>query len=119
VIILKEFMLKKFDRLKKKYGDISNYEIIQILLEKELKAPGVLQRLRPIKSKVSRSIPKSIKVQVYDGKCNNCGKMHDLEYDHIKKFSHGGTNAADNIQLLCKSCNMRKEIVARQSGFFL
>ena len=36
-------MLKKFDRLRKKYNDqsLSNYELIEIMLEKELKAPNL------------------------------------------------------------------------------
>jgi hypothetical protein len=119
VIVLKEFMLKKFDRLKKKFGEVSNYEVLQILVEKELMQPEAMQRSRKISPKVSRSIPKSVKVQVYTGKCANCGKRHGLEYDHKVKFSHGGTNGADNIQMLCRSCNMRKEIVAREMGVFV
>jgi hypothetical protein len=119
VIVLKEFMLKKFDRLKKKYGEASPFEVIQILVEKELMQPEAMQRSRTIKPKVSRSIPKSVKVQVYTGKCANCGKRHGLEYDHKTKFSHGGTNGAENIQILCRSCNMRKEIVAREMGVFV
>jgi hypothetical protein len=112
-------VLKKFDRLKKKFGEVSPYEIIQILVEKELMQPEAMQRSREISPRVSRSIPKSVKVEVYTGKCANCGKKHGLEYDHRVKFSHGGTNGADNIQMLCRSCNMRKEIVARQVGVFV
>ena len=117
VLVLKEYMINKFDRLRKKYGDLSSLELIEIMLEKELKAPNKLQRLRKTKSR-SRFIPKSVKVKVYTGECKNCGVKHGLEYDHLKKFSHGGTNKAANIQILCKNCNSRKEIQARQTGFF-
>ena len=120
VLILNELMLTQFDRLRKKYGDLSSYELIQIMLERELRAPAPVarQRVRACTPKNSRSIPKSVKLEVYTGKCANCGSRHSLEYDHKRKFSHGGTNHAQNIQMLCRQCNQRKEIKARQSSFF-
>jgi len=118
VLVLNELMIKDFDRLRKIYGDLSTHELIRILLEKELRAPGTVQSVRPFKIKNSRFIPKSVKTQVYTGKCANCGVKYGLEYDHQLKFSHGGKNEAKNIVMLCQSCNQRKEIQARQSGFF-
>ena len=41
-LVLKEYLLDKFDRLRRKYGDetLSIVDLIETLLEKELKAPG-------------------------------------------------------------------------------
>ena len=121
VVVLQEYMIKKFDRLRKKYGDLSTLELINIMLERELKAPAVhvaKRRVRPGKNSSGRYISASVKRQVYTGKCANCDVKHGLEYDHIEKYSHGGSNKAQNLQMLCRSCNQRKEIVAQQTGFF-
>jgi 5-methylcytosine-specific restriction endonuclease McrA len=121
VLVLRDYMMEKFDRLRKKYGDLSSLELIEIMLEKELKAPGKMRRDRSragAGSGKSRSLAKSVKAQVYTGECANCGVRHGLEYDHKMKFSCGGSNQANNIQMLCRSCNGCKEVVARQSGFF-
>lgn len=40
-LVLEEFVLKKFDRLRKKYGDHSNLELLLIVLERELRATGL------------------------------------------------------------------------------
>ena len=42
------------------------------------------------------------------GECNYCGSRDDLCLDHIRPSSLGGENAADNYQILCRSCNSRK-----------
>jgi hypothetical protein len=118
VLVLQEHMIKKFDKLRKIYGDLSSYELLSILLEKELCVPGKVQRVRKCSVRNSRSIPKQVKAKVYTGKCKNCGVKHGLEYDHILKHSHGGTNSADNIQILCRNCNQRKEIIAKQMNLF-
>ena len=119
ILVLPEFVLKQFDKMRVTYGDLSTMELVQILLEKELHVPVAKQRGRTPKVANSRFIPKSVKAQSYSGECANCGQKHSLEYDHIQKFSHGGTNAAENIQLLCRNCNQRKEIVSKQMGLFL
>ena len=119
VLVLEEYMLEKFDRLRKKYGDLPTLELVQIMLERELKDPRerAQRRGRP-QLNGNRYIPAAVKRRVYTGRCANCDTRHGLEYDHIVKYSHGGGNGESNIQMLCRSCNGRKEIQARQTGHF-
>jgi len=59
----------------------------------------------------SRSIPDYVKVEVWQrdrGQCVKCGATDYLEYDHIIPFSKGGSNSENNIQLLCRKCNLAK-----------
>ncbi|MFI8237591.1 HNH endonuclease [Streptomyces sp. NPDC085866] len=41
--------------------------------------------------------------------CLFCGKTTDLTGDHIVPLKEGGTNSLDNIRVLCRSCNTRRE----------
>lgn len=42
-------------------------------------------------------------------RCCKCGrKTDDLEIDHIMPISKGGKTHPDNLQTLCKRCNMEK-----------
>ena len=77
-----------------------------------------MQSDRKCSNERTRFIAKSIKAQVYTGECANCGVRYGLEYDHKLKFSHGGVTNVSNLQMLCRNCNQRKEIMNRQSGFF-
>jgi 5-methylcytosine-specific restriction endonuclease McrA len=45
--------------------------------------------------------------------CENCGSKYALEIDHRRPRALGGTNALENLRLLCRSCNQRAAI-----GFF-
>jgi len=59
----------------------------------------------------SRYIPKEVIGQVwlrYEGKCVQCGSSINLQLDHIIPYSKGGATSLDNLQLLCKKCNMEK-----------
>lgn len=58
-----------------------------------------------------KAISPSVQLKVYraDGfKCVHCGTSADLSVDHIYPVSRGGTNAAENLQTLCRPCNSRK-----------
>lgn len=41
-------------------------------------------------------------------KCNKCGTLDNLQVDHIIPLSRGGTDDHDNLQFLCRRCNLSK-----------
>ncbi|HFK4243378.1 TPA: HNH endonuclease, partial [Escherichia coli] len=41
-------------------------------------------------------------------KCNYCGSTNELEIDHIIPVSKGGNSNPENLQVLCKQCNILK-----------
>lgn len=56
-------------------------------------------------------IPDDVKLLVWardGGACVKCGSRSELQFDHIIPLSRGGGDHADNIQLLCRSCNLKK-----------
>jgi hypothetical protein len=58
-----------------------------------------------------QSIPDDVKLLVWsrDGAaCVRCRATVDLHFDHIIPLSRGGGDHAENIQLLCRSCNLSK-----------
>jgi hypothetical protein len=59
----------------------------------------------------SRSIPQEVRAAVWQrdqGKCTQCGATEYLEYDHVIPFSKGGATSVNNLQLLCRKCNLAK-----------
>ncbi|WP_067711398.1 TerD family protein [Nocardia yamanashiensis] len=59
----------------------------------------------------SRAIPQDVKSQVWQrdgGKCTECGSSEYLEFDHIIPWSRGGATSVDNLQILCRRCNLAK-----------
>jgi 5-methylcytosine-specific restriction endonuclease McrA len=59
----------------------------------------------------TRLIPQDVKIEVAardGGRCRQCGSNKELHFDHATPWSKGGANTADNIQLLCGTCNRRK-----------
>lgn len=66
----------------------------------------------------TRHIKKAIKEAVWErdkGKCQQCGERDHMliEYDHVVPISRGGEGTAENLQLLCRSCNRRKRNTLR------
>ncbi|MCJ7543055.1 MAG: HNH endonuclease [Phycisphaerae bacterium] len=59
----------------------------------------------------SRSIPREVRQRVwqrYGGRCAECGATSYLEFDHIVPFAKGGSSTDSNVQLLCRTCNLKK-----------
>jgi HNH endonuclease len=59
----------------------------------------------------SREIPADVKALAWrrdGGRCVECGSRDRIEYDHKVPWSKGGSNTANNIQLLCHKCNLKK-----------
>nr|WP_274521145.1 TerD family protein [Nocardia seriolae] len=59
----------------------------------------------------SRAIPNHVKNQVWQrdaGKCVECGAQEYLEFDHVIPWSRGGASSVDNLQILCRRCNLAK-----------
>ncbi len=59
----------------------------------------------------SRHIPDSVRRDVWErdqGRCVRCSASEYLEYDHIIPHARGGANTVDNVQILCRKCNLLK-----------
>lgn len=59
----------------------------------------------------NRRIPQQVRSLVWarcQGQCVECSSTQYLEYDHIIPFSKGGSNSEDNLQILCRACNLAK-----------
>jgi hypothetical protein len=66
---------------------------------------------RKVEGKVDRHIPQDVRQRVwqkYGGKCADCGAQEYLEFDHIIPVAKGGSNQEQNIQILCRKCNLSK-----------
>ena len=58
-----------------------------------------------------RPIPEDVKLVVWardGGACVRCGQRQQLQFDHVIPVAKGGADSAENLQLLCQPCNLRK-----------
>lgn len=63
-------------------------------------------------TKNTGALPEHVKATVFQrdgGRCMQCGYEGPyIEYDHKVPRSKGGPNTVENIQLLCRMCNLKK-----------
>ncbi|GEM_PF-772574 len=92
----------------------------QAALEKYEERIAPKQEARKIKSenlktkRKGRYISKQTKYIVYkkaSGKCELCGSIKNLQYDHSVPHAKGGGNEQSNIRLLCSNCNLRQGVL--------
>jgi hypothetical protein len=58
-----------------------------------------------------RFIPRDVRQRVFQrdgGQCVECSATDYLEFDHIIPVAKGGSNSEQNVQLLCRKCNLKK-----------
>lgn len=89
---------QKADELKKVLKQIARQRLIEegVLFDEDHKRPY---------------IPRDVVGLVYmrdGGRCRECGCTKNLQLDHIIPFSKGGSSEPENLQLLCKECNLKK-----------
>ena len=48
--------------------------------------------------------------------CDDCGKRHGLEYDHVDPFSNGGPTSYDNLKARCYTDHHAKTEQDRKAG---
>ncbi len=111
--------MDKIRRAKGLYGHQAK-ELDEIL---ELMADALIEKyeekLRPKRTSSKketrgRYLSKEVKHTIYKrarGKCEICGGVNKLQYDHIRPHSRSGRNEQSNIRLLCQNCNLRQGVV--------
>ena len=65
----------------------------------------------PYEQTVREPIPDAMRSQVWrrdGGQCVKCGRKENLQLDHIIPVKKGGATTVNNLQLLCRSCNLAK-----------
>jgi len=65
----------------------------------------------PYEQTVREPIPETVRTQVWrrdGGQCVRCGRKENLQFDHIIPVKKGGATTANNLQVLCRSCNLSK-----------
>lgn len=55
-----------------------------------------------------RTIVRNRILQKFNNKCVRCSSREKLEIDHIIPLSRGGREDENNMQVLCKTCNLKK-----------
>ena len=123
VITLNERLLNKLEKIQKEFGDCSELEAIEALLDQKIQK---MQLEKPSRknskpSKNQRYISRKVKEKVYvsaHGRCQFVSKLTgkrcecrtNLQYDHIRPVTERGQSTVDNLRLYCFHHNQRARI---------
>ena len=66
------------------------------------------QRRRNTADRKISAHTKKMVFEKYNYQCNYCGDIDDLHIDHIFPFSKYRDNSFENLQILCRDCNLKK-----------
>lgn len=100
VIISVDGMDKIVNEWANYYSEFTGYPIIiaDLMNRVKLKKP-----IRYISKKDRQSV-----LDKFNHNCKFCGSEKDLHIDHIIPISKGGKNNITNLQVLCRTCNLKK-----------
>lgn len=80
---------------------------LEKLVRQELIDSGELFGDQPKRPRIPREVVDAV-YKRDGGRCVYCGSTNDLQLDHIIPFSKGGATTVENLQLLCRKCNIEK-----------
>ena len=107
--IVDDYRLSLEAKLGKVNAEIAEYIRTKDERDKSLRA--TVQKLRNQLAVMNRNGALYTALTDRDGcRCKRCGAEppSELTIDHILPLTRGGTNALDNLQLLCRPCNSSK-----------
>ena len=96
---------------------LSAEDVMALVVERELRARRKLERAHAVLQRERAGeprrepIPRELRLAVWErdgGRCVECGGDFELQFDHVIPFSMGGATTAENLQLLCATCNRDK-----------
>lgn len=90
--------------------DVADPVVAELLIDTVVKI-AKRQLIAPRAEGDTRHIPQHVKQAVWQrdqGRCVQCSSADYLEFDHIIPFSKGGASSLNNVQLLCRKCNLTK-----------
>lgn len=108
-----EKLLEKINRLRglvaHTHPNLSLYELMHLAFDGEIE-----RRLPKSIVKHNRWSSNAVRENFEAAKsvCSNCGSSYALEVDHIHPKGKGGGDEAENLRILCRSCNQRAAIKA-------
>ena len=100
-----------------KFNESFEEKVSELMKNLEIqKKPGIYEYLLSGEEKHLnlRTFDDYIKSSIYEqqgGKCAICGKsfkISEMHADHKKAWSKGGKTVAENCQMLCRDCNLKK-----------
>jgi hypothetical protein len=65
----------------------------------------------PYEQTTRTPIPEAVRSEVWRrdlGRCVQCNSKENLQFDHLIPIDKGGATSVANLQLLCRSCNLKK-----------
>jgi 5-methylcytosine-specific restriction endonuclease McrA len=96
---------------------LSAEDVHALLVERERRKRRQLERAHANLAREQEApprrepIPRALRLTVWErdgGRCVECESDFELQFDHVIPLTLGGATSAENLQLLCASCNRAK-----------